>query len=631
MALVTFLTFLPALDNGFVWDDGPNLVDNPHYRGLDASRLRWMFTTTQLGHWIPLTWLTFALDFLAWGPDPRGYHLTNLALHAATAAAFVPVARRLIAAVLTPPAIGEGAGPWLGAAGGALLFALHPLRVESVAWITERRDVLCGLLVVLAGLAYLRHVASGRRWWRSPWYGVAFSLFVLAILAKSIAVMLAPVLLVLDVYPLRRARSPDVLLEKGPWMAAAAAGGVMAIVAAGRSGLMAGVAEVGLLDRLGIALHALGLYAIKSLVPIRLSPFYPLDRPVELTSPPALLGGALVGALSVLAVAGRRRWPAPGAAGVSSLLLLLPVSGLLQNGLQVAADRYTYLPALPWAALAGGGLAAAWGRWPAPRRAALATSTLAVVAGLATLTVGQIGVWRDAERLWRHALTVGESWYAHYNLAVALGQRGRRSEAITHYRRVLALDPGQAEARYNLGVQLAAGGQWEEAIEQYRAALQARPGQVEPHLNWGLALARLGRWDEAIEQYRRVLELRPDTSEARVNWGLALARQGRLEAALEQYREAVRIRAGDAAAHYNWGNALAGLERWDQALEHYREAVRLRPDLAEAHSNLGLALATLGRLDEAIEAFERALRLRPDYAPARQNLEAARARRRALR
>lgn len=608
VALGAAAPFLPALGNGFVWDDVLNFVDNPAYRGLGRAQLAWMLTTTHMGHWVPLTWATLGADYLWWGLDPCGYHLGNVVLHAATAVAVYLVSSRLLGMAGAPGAAGAGTGQRVGAAVAALLFAVHPLRVESVAWATERRDVLSGLFFVLAVACHLRRFERDPARPVRPWYWLSFACFVLAVLSKAITVTLPAVLLVLDVYPLGRLRrrpgAPGpvrralaLLAEKLPFVAVALAAGSMAILAAARGGELRGVSEVDVLDRGAIALHAVAFYLWKTAVPVALAPLYELPTRLEGLRPPAAASGLVVLALTALAVLARRRLPALGAAWIAYLVLVLPVSGLLQNGFQSAADRYTYLPSLPWAVLAGAGLDTAWRRWPGwPRRALLAAALVASVS-LAAMTARQVAVWRSPESLWRHALATTESSIAHYNLGVVLTDRGQPADAIPHYRRALAIRPSYFKAQANLG----------------------------------LVLARTGRWDEAIEAYGRALELDPSGVEVRLNLGTALVRQGRFDEAIAQYREALRLKPGDPVAHYNWGNALARQERWDAAIEAYRAALGIDPRFAEARSNLGVALSQLGRLDEAIEEFHEALRSKPDYAPARRNLDLALARQRAAR
>jgi protein O-mannosyl-transferase len=574
VAAVTFAAFIPALQNGFVdWDDDKNFVNNASYRGLGWTQLKWMWTTTLLGHWVPVTWMSLGLDYLVRGMDPFGYHLTNVLLHVANAVLFCVVALRLIGhgADVNPDDKSRVLARHVSAATAALVFAVHPLRVESVAWITERRDVLSGLFYLLAILSYLRDSrnAGAVATWRRRWYWVAFGCFVLGLLSKAIVLTLPGVLIVLDVFPLRRlgagaggwlsSDSRRRLAEKVPFALASLAAVPITLSAAKHAGNLGSVAVLGLLDRLAISCYGLIFYLRKTLVPLDLAPVYELAFPIRAWSAPYLVSGLLVAAITVLAIISRRRWPALAAAWLVYVMTLLPVSGVFQNGIQIAADRYSYLPSLPLAMLAG---TAAFIGLDATRRlhfaVPLGLGIAGVIAVLGVLTWQQVGVWHDPERLWVHAVATSPSSAAHYNLANLRAQQSR--------------------------------------------------------------------WTEAIEHYRAAASIRPDWENIQVNWGSTLARQGKLDDAIAHYREALRIRPDNARAHFNWGNALFAAGQLDEAIGHYREAVRLDPDLAEVYNNWGSALAQQGKWQEAAAQYREALRVRPNYPLASKNLEQARSR-----
>ena len=362
-ALVTFAAFLPTLNNQFVdWDDHHNLLDNPHYRGLGWTQIRWMWTTFYMGHWLPLTWMSFGLDYLVWGLEPLGYHLTNLVLHATSAAVFYLVARRILSLAVPDPDDRGQAGLALSAGFAALLFALHPLRAESVAWATERRDVLLGLFYLLTILAYLRACERGER--GRGWYWGAVGLFACALLSKSMAVSLPAVLLILDVYPLRRLGgrmgwwsepARRVYLEKIPFVLLGGGASAVAFVALFQIHNTESLADLTVLGRLAISAYGLCFYLWKMILPLSLSPLYELGT-VNPRATPFLLSYGGVVALTALAVACHRRVPGLSAAGLAYVVILLPVLGIFHNGPQIAADRYTYLAGLGWAILAGASL-----------------------------------------------------------------------------------------------------------------------------------------------------------------------------------------------------------------------------------------------------------------------------------
>src|SRR6266480_5783158 len=522
IAVVTFAAFLPTLQNQFVnWDDPYNFLHNPHYRGLGWSQLRWMWTAAfYMGHWIPLTWMTLGLDYLLWGMNPFGYHLTSLVLHAANAIVFYFVAFRILGLALPDPSDRGRAGLALAAGFAALLFALHPLRVESVAWATERRDVLSGLFYLLTILVYLRACERAER--GRGWYWGAIGLFACALLSKSMAVSLPVVLLILDVYPLRRLGGAvgwwseparRVYLEKIPFVLLAGGASAIAFLALFSLHSMAGLDQLSVLGRLAISAYNLSFYLWKTVLPLDLSPLYEL-RGVNAWAPPFLLGYGVVLAITALTLALRHRVQGLPATWLAYVITLLPVLGIFQNGPQVAADRYTYLACLGWALLAGAGL------FTASRRLPVLSTGLALVllVGLGSLTWSQAQVWHDSEKLWSHAIGIDpRSPVAEYNWGTTLAQQGKLAEAIEHYQAALRLQPDHAAAHGHMGNALAQEGKLAEAIEHYQTALRLQPDYADAHNNWGAALAQQGKLAEAIEHYQTALQIRRDHAEARAN------------------------------------------------------------------------------------------------------------------
>src|SRR5438128_2938964 len=560
VALLTLIAFLPALQNQFVsWDDAENFLDNPHYRGLGWTHLRWMWTT-HLGHYIPLTWMTLGLDYLLWGLNPVGYHLTNLLLHAANAVVFFFVVRRLLTRALPGPSE-RGHALAVSAGFAALVFAIHPLRVESVAWVTERRDVLSGLFYLSAILMYLRACEGEERGRR--WYSLAVATFVLALLSKSMVVNLPIVLLILDVYPLRRLGGAigwwseparRVYVEKIPFVLLAAAASAIAVMAQSSVHAAASLAQLSLPGRLVVSAYGLGFYLWKMVVPVNLSPLYELPRTMDPVAPPFILSYALVLAITAIVLALRRPVPGLPAAWVAYVVVLLPVLGILQSGPQIAADRYTYLAGLGGASLAGAGLLSTWRRWPP---FVLTGLTVVLLSGLGTLTWNQVEVWHDSEKLWTHAAAIDpRSPVGQYSLGLARVRQGKLTEAIEHFKTALQIKPEYPDAHTNVGAALADQGKLAEAIDYYREALQSKPDDALAHYNWGVALARQGKMEEAIGHYRQALQSKPNYAEAHNNVGAALADQGKLAEAIEHYRQALHIKPDHAAAQSSLLNVL---------------------------------------------------------------------------
>jgi Flp pilus assembly protein TadD len=638
IALVSMLAFLPGLEGVFLdWDDRENFLQNPHYRGLGAAQLHWMLTTARMGHWIPVTWLSFAVDWLLWGMNPFGYHLTSLVLHGLAAALFYLVARRLLA---TARPRADQTAVILGAALAALFFGLHPLRVESVAWITERRDVLAGVFFLAATGAYLgRWTPDGTPRARERLYYLAsLGLFVAALGSKVMTVTLPAVLLVLDVYPLRRlgpgaggwlgGRGHRVWLEKAPFFLLGAAAAVTAVGINRAQGNLTSLAVVGPLDRLAISAYSLIFYPWKTLIPLGLSPMYELPHPLDPSSGPFVAAALALGAITTAACALARRWPAFSAAWTAYVVMALPVAGLVQNGFQIAADRYSYLPCLPWALLAGAGLAAlvlprADGARRPATAAALVTGAGLVV--LAAMSWQQTKVWRDTETLWRRALAVAPSPVAHSNLGLTLARAGDTRGAVPHYREAIALRPDYAEAWNNLGLAQAQLGDLAGADGSLREAVRLKPPFATAWSNLGMVRARQGRSAEAVAAYREALRLDPAHADAHGNLGGTLDAQGHGEEALRHLREAARLRPDSSDAQSNLGIFHARRGDLSVAARYFEEALRLRPESPEVHNNLGLVLAQQGRLDAAAAHFREALRLRPGFQDAQLNLARAQA------
>src|SRR2546428_5898672 len=458
IALITCAAFLAALQNQFVnLDDNDNFLDNPHYRGLAWTHLRWMWTTHQ-GHYIPLTWMTLGLDYLLWGMNPVGYHLMSLLLHAANAVVFFFVVRRILTLALPSPSE-RGHAVAVSAGFAALVFAIHPLRVESVAWVTERRDVLSGLFYLSAILVYLRACERGAR--GRGWYWLSVAVFGCALLSKSMVVNLPVVLLILDVYPLRRLGgfvgwwsepARPIYVEKIPFVLLAAAASAVAVMAQLSKSAMIPVAHLSVLGRLAVSAYGLSFYLWKMVVPLNLSPLYMLPPTVDPEAPPFILSYGLVLAITAIVLALRRRMPGLPAVWLAYIVVLLPVLGIFQSGQQIAADRYTYLAGLGWAILAGAGLLFSLGR---SKTGTLTTSPIAGVAmclvvGLGVLTWDQVKVWHDSEKLWTHVLAMDpQSSIAENNLGVARAGERKLAEAVEHYQRALQIRPDTAGANQN--------------------------------------------------------------------------------------------------------------------------------------------------------------------------------------
>ena len=613
LAVAVFMVFGQTLHHEFVnLDDEDYVYENTEViRGLTLPGITWALTHSYASNWHPLTWISHMLDCQLYGLNPGGHHLTSVVLHATAAILLFLVLWRMTSA-LWPSAF------------VAAVFAIHPLRVESVAWVSERKDVLSGLFFMLTLAAYVRyarHVFSLGR------YLTVVLCFTLGLLSKPMLVTLPFVLLLLDYWPLRRippTACPSLLdelrplvVEKIPLFALSAASCAVTIPA--QRGAVTTISQVPVALRVGNAVVSYVVYLGQMVWPVRLAPFYPLfanDLPMWKVGLALLL---LVG-ISAGVILQRRKRPYLLVGWLWYVGMLAPVIGLLQVGNQARADRYTYLPQI------GVYLLVAWGArdiFSSRRhgRLVLGALSLAVIATLMVCATIQTSYWRNSEALWVHALSCTSRNYAAYNnLGIVLSGQGRPAQAIDDYQKALEIMSDFVEARFNLANALAAQGRSAEAIEQYQRAFELAPDNAEAHSRLGTVFLGQGRRAEAIDQYQKALETKPDFVEVRYNLANALAAQGRFGEAIEQYEQALRINPRYEQALNNLANALAAQSRFAEAIEQYRKAIALKPDNAEAHNNLGTALSRQGRSAEATEQYQKALEIRPDFAEAHYNL-----------
>jgi tetratricopeptide (TPR) repeat protein len=596
------------------FDDGAHVTRNRQVlRGLSLDGFVWAFGAGGTGNWHPLTWLSHMLDAELFGTHAGGHHATSALLHLANTLLLLGALRAATGAVWCSGAV-------------AALFALHPLHVESVAWVSERRDVLStafGLLAIWAYVGYARRGGAVR------YLGVAL-LFALSLMAKPMLVTLPCVLLLLDYWPLRRARPGRLVLEKVPLLLLAAACAVATVVLQQRAGAIATVQALPLELRAANAVVAYSFYLLKLIWPARLAMFYPHPYIAEaggLPLPPWQIAGAaaLLASASVLALRARQR-PYLAVGWLWYLGTLVPVIGLVQVGNQAYADRYAYFPSIgPFLAVVWGGadlLAAARPRWS--RADPLAASAVgACLLALGVCAWLQTRHWRDSASLFQHTVeAVPRNPTIRYNVANHLRDRGRLEEAIGEYTRALEETPDAAEIRVNLANVLRSQGKLEEAALHYRRVLDRHPD--DPLANNGLATVRRvqGSLDEAERLYRRAFASDAD-SVAGYNLGNLLRQRGRNEEAVAVYRESLRYRPSDPKLHNNLAAALEDAGDAEAALAHYTVAVHLDPDYAMAQNNLGALLHRRGEIEPAAEHYRSALRSDPGYRRAHANLASA--------
>jgi tetratricopeptide (TPR) repeat protein len=669
LTLLVLLVFAQVGNFDFVnLDDDIYVYDNPHvHTGLTAENVVWAFGVHGPAQWHPLAYISHQLVYETLGANARPHHFANLAFHLASVLLLF-LALRKMTGRLWPSAL------------VAAMFGLHPLNVEPVAWICERRDVMCALFWMLTLWVYAGYA---RRGGALRYTSVALCC-ALALMSKPMAVTLPFALLLLDLWPLRRTslgtcspkdplaqdlpacppRSLSFLVwEKLPLLGLAVIASVLSILSH-RSAVIA-FDTVPLHVRVANGLVAYAVYLRKMIWPRDLCAWYPhpASQPsFQLSSLiwAALAAAVLLLAITALAVYQARRRPYLAVGWFWYLGVLFPVIGLFQTGSHAYADRFTYLP------LIGIYMAIAWGtaeriaRWPRGQLI-VKTATPVLLVACMIASSAQTATWRDSRSLYKQALRhTKENALVHNNLGNALQELGLAQEAIKHHRESLRIKPDFAEAHSSLGNALQSLGSTQEALDHYQQALRIRPDLPETYNGMGLAVNELGRPREAIAHFQQALRIKPEYAEAYYNLGIVLHGAGHFEEAIALYQKALQFKPRYPEAHNNWGAALSGLGRPQEAAWHYEQALRIKPDHAEAYNNLGVVLAdqgrhqeaishyqqalrinseyadaynnlglaysNIGRLAEALRHFEQALRLKPDYTAARENLRKARAR-----
>jgi protein O-mannosyl-transferase len=630
--LITLLAYRAALPGGFIWDDDLYITKNMTLRSLDGLTRMWM-EPGAVPQYYPLTHTTFWIEYHLWQLNPFGYHLDNVLLQALNAILLWAVLQRL-----------RIPGAWLAAA----LFAVHPVQVESVAWITERKNVLSCAFYLSALLAYLRfyrwdeaeesernecpqagtpvppgvYKTTSMRW---GYYWLAFAFFVCAVLSKTVTCTLPAAILVLIWWKRGRVGWRDVCPLVPFCVVGAALGWTTAWIEKYRAGAEGTEWGYGFAERLLIAGRAVWFYAAKLALPAKLTFIYPRWNIDAGQWWQWLFPLAAVTAAVALWVWRRRIGRGPLAAMLFFVGTLGPALGFVNvypMRYSFVADHFQYLAS---AGLIAAAVAAA--ATVVKQRTVRIASGVVVIALFSVLTARQGQIYHDQETLWRDTLAKNpDCWMAHNNLGVLLAARGDLPAARAEYQAALRIKPDAYDPYNNLGNLWKREGQTEKAVTEYRQSLRIEPGYALARYNLALALAQLGKVDEAIAQYRFALVLEPGDADAHYNLGIALGKQGRFAEACAQFAEAAHDQPGSARNQYNWGFALAKQADFDHAISHYRVALELNPDFAAAHYGLGVALLQNGRRAEAIQELQRALQLQPDSHEVRQTLEAARAR-----
>lgn len=641
LLLVVLGTFWPAVHNSFVGYDDPDYVTGNWrvQQGLTRGTIQWAFSASEAANWHPLTWISHALDWEIFGPFPWGHHLTSIMLHAANATLCFLALKSLTRALWRSFAV-------------ALLFGLHPLRVESVAWIAERKDVLSAFFFFLVLLAYApyargaeaaRGALKGRKdrevagipqaairtpkvaspHWR--YYILGLALFLLGLMSKPMLVTLPFVLLLLDYWPLRRfevtqhgtnAKKRFLLAaEKLPFLLAALAICFVTFFVQRKAGAMS--TSVPIVNRLENAAISYCRYLGKTFIPIDLAVFYPPIPHWPLAA--VIMALFALAAVTFAALTVRRSHPYVAVGWFWFVGMLVPVIGLVQVGEQSMADRYTYLPSVGVLMMLAWGIPELTSHWPSSLGLTWAT-TVAVI-GCILLTRQTLGYWEDTSHLFRHALSITKGNYlAHNNLGTDLDRRGLGEEAVSEFQQALACKPNYPEAHKNLGVVLERQGRIDLALQHFQEALKLKPDFAEALNGIGSVLVRQGNPEEAMRYYERAITAKSDSADAHFNLAILLQQQGKIDQAVSEFGAALKSQPDSAETHNSLGVALERKGRLDEAIEQYSAALRLRPDYARAHFNLGVAMSRKGLLGAAIAQYQEALKFKPDYGAAQTNL-----------
>ena len=610
VALVVFAATLwlywPSVHGEFLYgDDVEYLRQSVRWNGLTWNAVKWAFTSTE-SYYHPLVRLSHVLDYQLWGKNPLGHHLTSVVVHALNAALVFGFLWTLLGATSLTAGERLTVALWV-----AVVFAIHPLQVESAAWVSGRTQLLCTTF----GIGSLWAYASGTRRW------VVWGLYVAALLCKPMAISLPFVMLAMDYYPLRRHEQLGwgrLLWEKAVWIGLAAAASVATLISKSENGQISPLPTVTPSRLVYSVFDSLTFYPLKLVWPTHLSPLYPM-RVLSLGQWPVLASTLACIVVTVVAVLGRRRLPMLAAAWGAYVMLVLPVAVLIP-----VAQRYAYTAMLPLLLLAGAAGVWVWRRSPAAAHLGLIVLLAGQLCVFGARTRSLLPVWGNEERVRRAALAEFPDWeMMNRGLAMMLLDQGRASEALEYAQRDVAIAPEQSLSHVTLGLVLGRLGRVQDAIAQAEQALRVNPDCAEAQYNYGAAMMKLGKVQEAAEHFEQALRIKPDLAEAQDDLGNALMQMGRLSEAVAHFQQALRIKPDFPEAHNNLGAGLMRQGRPQDAIGHFEQALRLRLDYAEAHYNMANALLQEGKVQEAIGHYEQMLRIRPDYALAHYNLGVA--------
>ena len=633
VSLITFVVYLSSLHHEFVeWDDAQYVVENLHIRSINIAFIKWAFADFHAGNWHPLTWISHAIDYAIWGLNPLGHHLTNVILHAVNTFVVVLLIIGLLN-VLKETSIKKGPSEFLHErmmliTGGVtgLLFGLHPLHVESVAWVAERKDLLCALFVLLSITLYTKYVnsinnepaeeKSSLRFFNKQYF-FALVFFILALLSKPMAVTLPFVLLILDWYPFKRIQSlrtfRAAFIEKIPLIALSLVSSVLTVLAQRAGGALVSMESAPLSTRVLVGVRSLIAYLWKMIWPLNLTPFYPYPTDVSLLSLEYLFTIVLVIGITIICIVSAKKQRLWLSVWSYYVMTLIPVIGIVQVGRQAMADRYTYLPSLgPFLIM---GLGVAWAsrkmntfpRWGLIIKFLGASISIFVLASMSYLTFRQIGIWNNSIQLWSYVIGKHPERInlVYYFRGLAFLNTDQVDKAIEDFNMAISLDPYYGDAFLNRGTAFEKKGKFDKAIEDFDKAIALRPS-YEAYFNRGMTFEKMGLLDKAIADYDKAIALNPSRYEAYPAGGKLYGKAGLFDKAIEYFNKYIAINPKHAESYNNRGLSYVYIGQDDRALEDFNKAIALDQNIAVTYRNRGNLYLRMGNKELALSDFQKA-------------------------
>ncbi len=599
LIVITLAVFWRTGENDFInYDDSDYVYENSHVKtGLNLDNIRWALTTTHAANWHPITWLSHMADCQIYGLNTKGHHLTSVTLHILNSVLLFLILRRMTGAFWNSVFV-------------SFLFALHPLHVESVAWIAERKDVLSTFFFMLTLMAYNRYVMQPglRR------YLLVFITFAMGLMTKPMLVTLPFVLVLLDYWPLRRnlnnnsvstsdntshkLSSLRLIIEKIPFMVLSIASCIVTLYVQNAGDAVSDLQSVRFILRIENAILAYSWYIEKTIIPLNLTVFYPFTSNMAMWK--IIVATLLLGGISLIVYLKKNSSPFLVLGWLWFVCTLVPVIGLVKVGSQAMADRYSYIPIIGLFIMMTWSISQIILHFRCNKIIVTCTAVVVLMI-LSVLSWQQTCYWKNSITLYEHTLKyTHDNHIAHNNMGAALETEGKLKEATNHYGEAIRIKPYITKYHDNLGFILMRQGKFEESVVQFLETLKREPNNAMAHYNVGLSLAKLTRLDEAENQYNMALKLEPNNDTFHDSLGLVLDQKGKSNEAIRHFKEALLIKPDNANVHYNYGVALANQARLPEAISHFREALRITPNDASVYNIMGAILADQGKLDESV-------------------------------